>query len=432
MELFGYKIEKKSTSFWWWQFAWLMQSAYEEKPMNFNTYYDMYRINADIKSCIREIQNTVWKSWFKIEQNEKDISNNPFIKAFFENTYKNIHNNPDKIIKIDTWASFNTIKKEFVKHLQISWNLFLLKKRNAIWKISSVDIIATKDVSIMTDVTMKVLYYIVKKWGTVFQVNPDNMFHFVSTYDTKDQVYWISDLSGIIYETYSDNEAGISNYFAMLNNSVPAGLYILNEWVQEEQAKKILQEVKKEVTGSKNRNKSIVSNAIKDFKSMAQNNKDMDFVNMRKYNSEKICSAIWVPKSILSYTEDVNYSNWEGQYNKYIENTIRPKEMELNTIMTIIFSEIIPDVWFECIDNHINDKDTKSIVSERLVKNWFMTRNEAREYLSMEIINNPLLDEITVWNDVRLIEDLEFSITDSWLITPPNEQSWNIPKKVWK
>ena len=279
---------------------------------------------------------------------------------------------------------------------------------------------------------MKVLYYIVKKWGTVFQVNPDNMFHFVSTYDTKDQVYWISDLSGIIYETYSDNEAGISNYFAMLNNSVPAGLYILNEWVQEEQAKKILQEVKKEVTGSKNRNKSIVSNAIKDFKSMAQNNKDMDFVNMRKYNSEKICSAIWVPKSILSYTEDVNYSNWEWQYNKYIENTIRPKEMELNSIMTIIFSEIIPDVWFECIDNHINDKDTKSIVSERLVKNWFMTRNEAREYLSMEIINNPLLDEITVWNDVRLIEDLEFSITDSWLITPPNEQSWNIPKKVWK
>jgi hypothetical protein len=420
MEIFGYKIEKKSTSFWWW-FAWLMQSAYEEKPMNFNTFYDMYRISADIKSCIREIQNTVWKSWFKVNQKTKDIAENIFIKTFFQETYKNLNKKPNEIVNLDTWASWNLIKKEFIKHLQISWNLFLLKKRNKIWKLSSVEVIATKDVSIMCNTNLEVIYYIVKKWATVFQVYPDNMFHFVSTYDTKDQVYWISDLSWIIYEAYSDNESSISNYFAMLNNSVPAWLYILKDWVKEAQAKKILDEVKKQVTWSRNRNKSIVSNAIIDFKTMAQTHKDMDFVNMRKYNSEKICSAIWVPKAILSYTEDVNYANWKEQYWKFIENTIRPKEMELNVIMSVILSDILPDVWFECIDNHINDKDIKSTVAERLVKNWFTTRNEARDYLGLELYKNPLMDEITVWNDVRLIEDLDFSITDTWIIPPNNE-----------
>jgi phage portal protein BeeE len=53
-----------------------------------------------------------------------------------------------------------------------------------------------------------------------------------------------------------------------------------------------MQEVRAAVTGSKNRNKSIVSNAIDDFKQMANNHKDMDFVEMQKYNSQKICSAL--------------------------------------------------------------------------------------------------------------------------------------------
>lgn len=426
MQIFWYKIEKKSTSMWW-SFAWLMQSAYEEKPMNFNTFYDMYRISADIKSCIREIQNTAWKSWFNLLQENwkdkewkpvyKDISSNVFITSFFWETARNISNQTQRIT-VDNWSSFNKIKKEFVKHLKVSWNLFLLKKRNKVWKLSSVEIISTKDVSIMTDPYLNVLYYIVKKWASVFQVKPDNMFHFVLTYDTKDLVYWISDLSWIIYEAYSDNEAGISNYFAMLNNSVPAWLYILNEWVPEDKAKMILSEVKKEVTGSRNRNKSIVSNAIKDFKTMAQNNKDMDFVEMRKYNSEKICSAIWVPKAILSYTENINYSNWDWQYKKFIENTIRPIEMELNTIFTYIFSEILPNVYFEVIDNHINDKKDKWEIAEKQVKNWLWTRNEAREYMWNTRLDDDLMDKITVDNNTRLIEDLEFSITDSWIIPP--------------
>jgi HK97 family phage portal protein len=265
----------------------------------------------------------------------------------------------------------------------------------------------------MVDSQYNVLYYVCRKWSAVFEVKPDDMFHFVLTYDVKDIVYWISDLSWVVYEVYSDNEAWITNYYAMLNNNVPAWLYILKEWVDDAKAKQILNDVKREVKWSKNRNKSIVSNAIQDFKSMAQSNTDMDFVELRKFNSEKICSALWVPKTILSYTEWINYSNWENQYTKYIENTIRPLEMEINYIFSAILSEIIPNVYFEIIDNHINDKKEKWEFAEKMIKNWLRTRNEAREYIwETEITDNDLMDKFTVWNDVKLIEDLEFSITD--------------------
>jgi hypothetical protein len=86
----------------------------------------------------------------------------------------------------------------------------------------STKIIDTRKVSIVTDPSLKVLYYMVKVGATTFQVFPENMFHFINTSDVKDEVYGGSEFSGIVYEVYSDNEAAISNYFAMLNNSVPA------------------------------------------------------------------------------------------------------------------------------------------------------------------------------------------------------------------
>jgi HK97 family phage portal protein len=194
-------------------------------------------------------------------------------------------------------------------------------------------------------------------------------------------------------------------------------LYILKEGVQQEQAKTILDEVKKAVTGSKNRNKSIVSNAIQDFKAMTQTHKDMDFVAMRGFNSEKICSALGVPRVVLNYTEGVQVGNGETQYKKYIENTIRPIEMELNYIFTTVLSGVFPDVWFEIIDNHINDKIEKVNIAERMVKTGLWNRNEAREYTGETIVDDELMNAYTVDSTTKLISDLEFSISD--IITPP-------------
>jgi phage portal protein BeeE len=197
----------------------------------------------------------------------------------------------------------------------------------------------------------------------------------------------------------------------------------LKEGVTETNAKAIMTEVKNAVTGSKNRNKSIVSNAIEDFKQMANNHKDMDFVAMQAFNSEKICSALGVPRVVLNYTEGVQVGNGETQYKKYIENTIRPEEMELNYIFTTILGEILPDVWFQVIDEHINDRKDKLEIVEKAINIGVYTRNEAREYLGdTKIEDNDLMDKYTVQNNVKLIEDLEFSITDM-----QNEQTSNIP-----
>ena len=109
-----------------------------------------------------------------------------------------------------------------MKHKKISGNIFLLKRRNPIGKLVGVKVLDTRNVSIVTDPYLKVLYYMVRQGASVSQISPENMFHFYNTTDVRDEVYGGSELSGIIYHSYADNEASISNYFAMLNNSVPA------------------------------------------------------------------------------------------------------------------------------------------------------------------------------------------------------------------
>jgi len=432
MQLFGYNLfqkadEKKSYETAGNSLSVLMGNQYEEKPMNFNTYYDMYSRNADIKSCVNEIQKTAGKSGFKVfkktgvgengEIQYKEISDNIFVRNFLNISAE------VKVPGVDDWGAFNRLKKEILKHKKISGNIFLLKRRNPIGKLVWVKVFDTRNVSIVTDPYLKVIYYMVRQGASVSQVSPENMFHFYNTTDVRDEVYGGSELSGIIYHAYADNEASISNYFAMLNNSVPAWLYVLKEGVEIESAKAIMTEVKNAVTGSKNRNKSIVSNAIQDFKQMANNHKDMDFVAMQAFNSEKICSALGVPRVVLNYTEGVQVGNGETQYKKYIENTIRPEEMELNYIFTTILGEILPDVWFQVIDEHINDRKDKLDIVEKAINIGVYTRNEAREYLGdTKIEDNDLMDKYTVQNNVKLIEDLEFSITDM-----QNEQTSNIP-----
>jgi hypothetical protein len=46
-----------------------------------------------------------------------NINENPFIKAFFVQSVKNILKIDNEI---DTWASFTILKKEMIKHLKIS------------------------------------------------------------------------------------------------------------------------------------------------------------------------------------------------------------------------------------------------------------------------------------------------------------------------
>lgn len=79
----------------------------------------------------------------------------------------------------------------------------------------------------------------------------------------------------------------------------------------------------------------------------------------------------------------MNHSNGQSQYEKFIENTIRPWEKQLNEIFTEVLRSIAPGVQlrFCIVDEHIDDLKERSQLARDNVEKGIWTRNEAREYL---------------------------------------------------
>ena len=107
-----------------------------------------------------------------------------------------------------------------------------------------------------------------------------------------------------------------------------------------------------------------------------------------------------VPRIILNYTQGVNYSNAETQYRKFIENTIRPIEDFLEYCFGIMIAPINSTVEFEIVDDHIDDKLERCDVAIKNVASGIWTRNEARDYIGDEMVEDELMDEYTVANTV--------------------------------
>lgn len=145
-----------------------------------------------------------------------------------------------------------------------------------------------------------------------------------------------------------------------------------------------------------------------DVKPINANHTDMAFKEQRALTTVKVCVALGVPRSILGYIDDVNYSNGDVQYKKFIENTIRPLEERLEEIFTLLLQDF-PEyrgLEFEINDEHIDDFQQRSKLAIDNVNSGLWTRNEARDYIGYERFETDLADEITVPANARLLEDL--------------------------
>lgn len=122
----------------------------------------------------------------------------------------------------------------------------------------------------------------------------------------------------------------------------------------------------------------------------------MNFKEQRKFTTERICAAMGVPRTILGYIEDVNHSNGESQYEKFIENTIRPWEVVIEEVFTKILQSFQEDIVFAINDEHIDDLEKRSKLAVQNVTNGLWTRNEARIYLGFESVPDEMMDVVFV------------------------------------
>ena len=131
---------------------------------------------------------------------------------------------------------------------------------------------------------------------------------------------------------------------------------------------------------------------------------DAEFLEMRKFTLENVCALFGVPKTILWYTEGVNYSNADKQFIEYIENTIKPTEETISMFITGILEDLgFEDIKFEFIDDHIDQKQVKSKTVIELSNNGIITPNEAREEIGLEQFKLKEANDLWIWTNKKIM-----------------------------
>ena len=139
----------------------------------------------------------------------------------------------------------------------------------------------------------------------------------------------------------------------------------------------------------------------------------MDFEIMRKFTTNRICATFDVPKTLLSYTDGVNYSNSNDQYKIFIQDTVIPWE---ETIEWWI-NQALVNLWFKSTiqfdSNHIDDFGWQVDIKVKQIDRWLITINEARKELGYEVyVWIPEADQPLISKNIDLLSDVWLSSID--------------------
>lgn len=336
--------------------------------------FTVWRNHGDVFACVRELKENIGSqgySWVNIKDSNKDPNQEQIKKIEAALKFK---------------GSFRALKTSVIQSTAIAGNAYLLVVRPASGSgnVLGFDIIDPRTISVVTDNYGKIFKWIQRVRGLMQEYAAEDVLHFKETDDPNSPVFGLSALEPIIWETRTDLSAMISNYAFFTNDATPGAQYILEDGLTPEEKDKIIEDIKNQLKGPENRNKSIAVAGVKEIKTLQLSQKDMEFNLLRKFTTEKICAAFGVPKAVLNYTDGVNYSNGENQDKKFWEGTIEPKqslweEFLNNKVIPTILGNTVAEVKIEYKCKTFEDQQWDEASTRADQAQGVLTLNEVRE-----------------------------------------------------
>lgn len=332
--------------------------------------FTVWRNHGDVYACIRDLAQNVGSNgykWENVGDPDKDANPNDFAEA-------------ERVFAAS--GGLEAIKRRMIRDVHISGNAYFHIQKSqgdTLMKLVPIDA-RTMRVVCREDGTIVSWIQQVGMKSETFK--PEEIYHFKIEDDPNSPVYGLPPLETIIWEVRTDLAALISNYEFFENSARPDTQYILDESVSEDGQDEIIKQIQENLKGVENSHKALAIKGVKDVKILTVSPRDMEYNLLRRFTTEKVCAALGVPKSIINYTDGVNYSNGENQTRKYWEGTIAP----LNGMAERSLSnDLAPRLGVTASKIKFNDRrfDTEESVRED-VKLGLITINEARQKRGME------------------------------------------------
>lgn len=385
-------------------------SIFIQNEASLDKFYRIYKKNQFVRSAVTNLMDTIGKGWFELIDADDDVITEGSAKditALFK-TKKRKRKNSN---------AFKWFLKRVIRDYYVGGNVFIFKvtsldeNGNRTDEVTGLQVLDPRFISPVTDKFGNLGWYIQNINWAVQAFLPTDIWHLKYDADIDDETVGMALLESLNTDIELDEQAKDSNLAYFENNQTPASLIILENSVSSTDLIEIRKALKEQFKGGKNHHKGAVMKGVKEIVKLQDKITDAEFLAMRKFTLENVCALFGVPKTILWYTEGVNYSNADKQFVEYIEHTIRPTENIIAEFFTEIIQDLgFEDVEFEFIDDHVDQKQVKSKTVTELANNGIITPNEAREDLWMEQSDQPEANKLWIGTNKKIIGGKENNV----------------------
>lgn len=361
-----------------------------------NLYYELYRMNGDIRWCVHKIAWSVGKNWIRLQDNNRQEVQN------FTET--------DRVFDFFKTPTFEKFKLSLFKNYLISWELYIVPIQNKRGETIRFEVLDSRAIQKTVERGMITGFKYYSKGFFIRDFKPDEIAFFKFEDDVRDTNNGMSILTGLVYDALSDLESMKSNYSFYQNSAVPSAILLLDNDLSYEEQQNAKELFDDQFKGSENQHKTLVAWGVSDVKTLSLTNRDMEFIEQRMKTTEKTCSVFWVPKTILWYTESVNYNNGETQKKEYIEGAVTTNTNELEYILNKLSEMFLPDVWDKYrikLDSETLETKEETFESQRKdVQNGIKTINEVRVERGLEEVKEENANKLLISKNFSLLEDI--------------------------
>lgn len=282
--------------------------------------YLIYSRQSDVYACIRKWRQVVGKAGYQwVDPKDPENSVADSIVAELEQVLS--FNQGDR-------RTFNDFKSLVIRDLGVCANAYATYITNQAGnKILGMQVLDPRSMAGVVDKHGTVLKYIQRVNGqpaVIFE--PDEIIHWSEDSDPDQPMFGFPRINSILWEAKTDLSAMMSNYTFFENDAKPATIFIMDGGVPEEDIQKIKDKMDSKYSGATNRNKTSIMSGVKEIKNLGISQRDMEFIQQRKFSTAKICGAFGVPEFVLGYTEAVNNNNGIELKRDFIMETIIPLE----------------------------------------------------------------------------------------------------------
>jgi phage portal protein BeeE len=224
----------------------------------------------------------------------------------------------------------------------------------------------------------------------------DEVYHIRDGNDPDNEAIGYSKMNSLFLDLETDKEARESNLAFFKNNQTPASIVLLDpEYsnTDEDGNEDVAFRNKlKEIftsganTGGKNAHRSMFLEGVKEIVKIQDKINDMEFIEQRKFTRELVNSAYGMNADVQGVTENSNKSTGVTQSTEY-HKAIEQKNIFWGKVLTKVLARINPSYNFVILQDDLTLLAIKSTIAGDLYEKGLLTRNEARDIIQYEEVD---------------------------------------------